>query len=602
MMSGQAIEGITPPSGAAGGAPSVRLPDRAPFLLRIPEGVMRLVAAVVGIAGGIALSAELSRAMPPGSVLAAMFNPDRLQSIVPTAINAMFLWGLLICLFRGLRLMAAYRVSRRRMVSDAAAGLVDQDSIVALQSALANREALCRRSPLLRRLLYVLQQWSINPGLQNVDVLLQQQIAHDAQTVHAGYSLVRIFVWALPVLGLIGTVLGIADAVGGFSKFLAGNVEEVAKIKTSLVEVTGGLSFAFLITLHGLITSLITMLLAATVQSREEKLYALAQEDTVEIFLPRLQQVTPAATGRPEGHLIQLWQKELETVSSATVAAVRKAAEVLIKDLSQRSEDGRKAVAAEAEAARREMHGHLDAAAKTLGDAAQRIPQALAERRQAERAEIDGWIHRLSQGLEASIAGQIDRLGRSAEGLAAASHDLRQGLAEVGATLERLQAAREADAALLREQQSNAGASVAAQLAAVERIASDVTAMTNETLQTLRLGTDAVQASLHQLREADLPGALGGLADQLTRVSSQLHGTEQAVAGLARLSERVLAAQTQLQEAVRQLDGLGFVSAFADLRGSLQQLRPLLEGFQRPFVWQPVPVDRPLITPPQPNA
>jgi len=61
-------------------------------------------------------------------------------------------------------------------------------------------------SPLLRRVRAVIEQWQIRPGLAEADIVLQQHIASDEEEIHAGYSLVRTFVWALPVLGLIGTV------------------------------------------------------------------------------------------------------------------------------------------------------------------------------------------------------------------------------------------------------------------------------------------------------------------------------------------------------------------------------------------------------------
>ena len=44
--------------------------------------------------------------------------------------------------------------------------------------------------------------------------------AADEGRVDASYALVRVFVWAVPTLGFIGTVLGLGAAVGGFSESL----------------------------------------------------------------------------------------------------------------------------------------------------------------------------------------------------------------------------------------------------------------------------------------------------------------------------------------------------------------------------------------------
>jgi len=75
---------------------------------------------------------------------------------------------------------------------------------------------------------------AIRPGLAEADIVLQQHIASDEKkstpaTASCGRS------WALPVLGLIGTVIGISLAVGGFALFLGTGAEDVALIKKNLV-------------------------------------------------------------------------------------------------------------------------------------------------------------------------------------------------------------------------------------------------------------------------------------------------------------------------------------------------------------------------------
>ena len=75
------------------------------------------------------------------------------------------------------------------------------------------------------------------PGLTEADIVLQQHGAHDDEEIQGGYSLIRTFIWALPVLGLIGTVIGISLAVGGFAEFLSTGTDDdrAASRKTSWV-------------------------------------------------------------------------------------------------------------------------------------------------------------------------------------------------------------------------------------------------------------------------------------------------------------------------------------------------------------------------------
>ncbi|MCM8596366.1 MotA/TolQ/ExbB proton channel family protein [Accumulibacter sp.] len=72
------------------------------------------------------------------------------------------------------------------------------------------------------------------------------------------------------MLGLIGTVIGIALAIGGFAEFLGGDSDDIAAVKRNLVGMTGGLAFAFLVTLLGLVTALVLMFFGSATQAGEE--------------------------------------------------------------------------------------------------------------------------------------------------------------------------------------------------------------------------------------------------------------------------------------------------------------------------------------------
>jgi biopolymer transport protein ExbB/TolQ len=103
----------------------------------------------------------------------------------------------------------------------------------------------------------------------------------DASNLDASYTLVRVFIWAIPILGFIGTVMGIGDAVQGFSSFIQ-KVDDVSRLQKEITPalsgVTSGLSLAFDTTLLALLLSIPTMALASSSQKREEEL--LNQVDT----------------------------------------------------------------------------------------------------------------------------------------------------------------------------------------------------------------------------------------------------------------------------------------------------------------------------------
>jgi biopolymer transport protein ExbB/TolQ len=108
-----------------------------------------------------------------------------------------------------------------------------------------------------------------NLGLvSDVSNILATQAEFDEAQLASSYSLVNGFLWAIPVFGFIGTVLGLSQAIGAFGVTLK-SAAELSALKTSLQEVTGGLSTAFETTLVALVCALIIQLLLSYIQGRE---------------------------------------------------------------------------------------------------------------------------------------------------------------------------------------------------------------------------------------------------------------------------------------------------------------------------------------------
>ena len=103
----------------------------------------------------------------------------------------------------------------------------------------------------------------------------------------SSYSFPRILVWAIPLLGFIGTVIGISRAVSGFSGFLeqAGDVEQ---IKEGIGTVTGGLAVAFDTTLLALLLSVVVMIPLVLVERYESRLLLAMDVFINDKLLPRL--------------------------------------------------------------------------------------------------------------------------------------------------------------------------------------------------------------------------------------------------------------------------------------------------------------------------
>lgn len=103
----------------------------------------------------------------------------------------------------------------------------------------------------------------------------------------SSYSVPRILVWAIPLLGFIGTVVGISQAVNGFSGFLA-EAGDVEKIKEGIGVVTTGLAVAFDTTLLALLLSVLVMIPLVLVERYESRLLLGIDIFINDKLLPRL--------------------------------------------------------------------------------------------------------------------------------------------------------------------------------------------------------------------------------------------------------------------------------------------------------------------------
>jgi biopolymer transport protein ExbB/TolQ len=111
----------------------------------------------------------------------------------------------------------------------------------------------------------------------DVDEVLNSAADRDESAHETSFSLVAGFLWAIPVLGFIGTVLGLASAIGNFSNLLD-TEKEVSTIISALKNVTGGLSTAFETTLLALLVALVVQLWMTVQKKAEEEFLDKSQE------------------------------------------------------------------------------------------------------------------------------------------------------------------------------------------------------------------------------------------------------------------------------------------------------------------------------------
>lgn len=150
-----------------------------------------------------------------------------------------------------------------------------------------------RRSILGRRIHGALEHFKSRAQVPEVQEYLASQAQIDASGVESGYTLLRSFIWCNPILGFIGTVLGISLAVGGLTTtFGAG-----ADLSASLGQVTAGLATAFDTTLIGLAMTILLLFPTEALRKKEYRMLDKIEAFTNESLLRRMSEEGGATTG-----------------------------------------------------------------------------------------------------------------------------------------------------------------------------------------------------------------------------------------------------------------------------------------------------------------
>jgi len=105
-------------------------------------------------------------------------------------------------------------------------------------------------------------------AISEVASILKNQADNDENQITSSYTLISGSVWAIPVLGFIGTVMGLSSAISNFAVTLQLS-SDIEAIKENLQDVTGGLGTAFETTLVALICALIIQLILNVMQQKE---------------------------------------------------------------------------------------------------------------------------------------------------------------------------------------------------------------------------------------------------------------------------------------------------------------------------------------------
>jgi biopolymer transport protein ExbB/TolQ len=139
----------------------------------------------------------------------------------------------------------------------------------------------------------------------------------DAGRLHAGYGLFRVIVWAIPILGFLGTVIGITMMLGGAAELTQGANQ------SSMFEIFRGLALKFDTTALALTFAILLMFVHFCVEGAENSLLEQVDRRSQGELFERFTVVPSGGDGQ-----VVAAGRMAETMQQATETLVRRQAEL----------------------------------------------------------------------------------------------------------------------------------------------------------------------------------------------------------------------------------------------------------------------------------
>jgi len=167
------------------------------------------------------------------------------------------------------------------------ANLSDKEALIEMYERIKSRPAIVE-SLALTRVARVLAMWINTDNFERTAQYAREQADLDFSESDSTFRRIRLFIWAMPLLGFVGTVYGVANGISGFAGFLHQANVSMDQIKAAIGDITTGLAVAFMCTLLGLFTAGLAAFPSLMAERREEKTLAEIEELVEDRLLSRM--------------------------------------------------------------------------------------------------------------------------------------------------------------------------------------------------------------------------------------------------------------------------------------------------------------------------
>ena len=207
----------------------------------------------------------------------------------PTQYAAVFLgsWAAAILIIKQRKLAVQRRALRHAVIPENHSFVLTRETAPDIMGTIYAIADFPDRFIVFNRILVAMSSFKNLGRIGDVDEVLRSMADRDESATQTSFGMLGGFLWAIPVLGFIGTVLGLATAIGNFSALLDGQ-DDVAGIIGSLRTVTGGLATAFETTLVSLVIALVLQLWITSQRKAEEEFLDRCQAYCLSQILSRM--------------------------------------------------------------------------------------------------------------------------------------------------------------------------------------------------------------------------------------------------------------------------------------------------------------------------
>ena len=165
--------------------------------------------------------------------------------------------------------------------------MTDNEALIDLYERMKSRPGITE-SIGLTRIARVLAMWINTGDFDRTAQYAREQADLDAATSDSTFRRNRLFIWAMPLLGFVGTVFGVANGISGFATFLHQQGVTMEQIKDAIGGITTGLSVAFFCTLLGLFTAGLAAFPSLMAERSEEEILGEIDELVEDRLLSRM--------------------------------------------------------------------------------------------------------------------------------------------------------------------------------------------------------------------------------------------------------------------------------------------------------------------------